>query len=132
MQDLAGLVPAVVDGGSCCCGVESTVLDGLRQPPVVLRPGGVTAEQLLQFVPEMSGLQVYSRDFKDEALEAHPTTPGMNWSCPEVVAQQLFAGLRAADAAGAALIIVQGLPPVDAGLAVMNRLHKAASKTINI
>jgi hypothetical protein len=55
-----------------------------------------------------------------------------SWRSPAVVAQQLFAGLRAADAAGAAVIVVQGLPPADAGLAVMNRLHKAASRTISI
>jgi tRNA A37 threonylcarbamoyladenosine synthetase subunit TsaC/SUA5/YrdC len=57
LDDLAGQVPAVVDGGGCGFGVESTVLDGLRMPPVVLRPGGVTAEQL-EAAPEMAGLQV--------------------------------------------------------------------------
>jgi tRNA A37 threonylcarbamoyladenosine synthetase subunit TsaC/SUA5/YrdC len=57
LDDLAGRVPAVVDGGGCGFGVESTVLDGLRVPPVVLRPGGVTAEQLAA-APEMAGLQV--------------------------------------------------------------------------
>lgn len=59
-QDLAGRVAAVVDGGACACGVESTVLDGLRSPPVVLRPGGVTAEQL-GLCPDMQGLQVSYR-----------------------------------------------------------------------
>jgi tRNA A37 threonylcarbamoyladenosine synthetase subunit TsaC/SUA5/YrdC len=57
LQDLAGRVAAVVDGGACACGVESTVLDGLRDPPVVLRPGGVTPE-LLAICPDMEGLQV--------------------------------------------------------------------------
>lgn len=57
LQDLAGRVAAVVDGGACECGVESTVLDGLRSPPVVLRPGGVTPEQL-EACPDMAGLQV--------------------------------------------------------------------------
>lgn len=57
MQDLAGRIPAVVDGGACECGVESTVLDGLRNPPVVLRPGGVTPE-LLGRCPDMHGIQV--------------------------------------------------------------------------
>lgn len=57
LQDMAGRVAAVVDGGPCACGVESTVLDGLRCPPVVLRPGGVTPE-LLGVCPDMQGLQV--------------------------------------------------------------------------
>ncbi|KAF6264333.1 hypothetical protein COO60DRAFT_1698379 [Scenedesmus sp. NREL 46B-D3] len=207
LDDLAGRVPAVVDGGGCGFGVESTVLDALRAPPVVLRPGGVTAEDLAA-APEMAGLQVYARDFRDSALEAAPTTPGMkyrhyspsappgnssssgqqqqqqqqqdglhqqthqqgrallqqlvadatqellrrvqqgqlqelaaagpgsvaqrvvllstsgvevleyvlgSWQQPELVAQQLFAALRAADQAGADLILVQGLPPVGTG-----------------
>jgi L-threonylcarbamoyladenylate synthase len=57
LQDMSGRVAAVVDGGPCACGVESTVLDGLRCPPVVLRPGGVTPE-LLGMCPDMQGLQV--------------------------------------------------------------------------
>jgi tRNA A37 threonylcarbamoyladenosine synthetase subunit TsaC/SUA5/YrdC len=57
LDDLAGRVPAVVDGGGCGFGVESTVLDGLRVPPVVLRPGGVAAEELAA-APEMANLQV--------------------------------------------------------------------------
>uniref|UniRef100_A0A383VDS0 Threonylcarbamoyl-AMP synthase n=1 Tax=Tetradesmus obliquus TaxID=3088 RepID=A0A383VDS0_TETOB len=293
LDDLAGRVPAVVDGGGCGFGVESTVLDGLRVPPVVLRPGGVTAEQLAA-APEVAGLQVYARDFRDSALEAAPTTPGMkyrhyspsapvllldpapawqqqqqgdglqqqaplhstlvlqqlvsdatqqllqsvqqgqlqelaaarpgntaqrvvllstcasgkassstcskehvavgwtpeslallqmqqqgqqqgqqcnaepvalpachsksagsdgccdgssainsssivvleyvlgSWQQPELVAQQLFGALRAADDAGASLILVQGLPPVGTGLAVMNRLQKAASRRVAV
>ena len=52
-----GVFPAVVDGGPCGCGVESTVLDGLRVPPAVLRPGGVPTE-VLAAAPEMAGIQV--------------------------------------------------------------------------
>jgi hypothetical protein len=55
-----------------------------------------------------------------------------SWQQPELVAQQLFGALRAADQAGAGLILVQGLPPVGTGLAVMNRLHKAASRCLAV
>lgn len=55
-----------------------------------------------------------------------------SWQRPEVVAQQVFAALRAADAVRPALIIAQGLPPEGAALAVMNRLHKAASKHVAV
>ncbi|MEW5306626.1 MAG: hypothetical protein WDW36_009080 [Sanguina aurantia] len=78
MEDLCGRIPLVLDGGPCGCGVESTVLDGLRRPPVLLRPGGVTAERLSR-VPGLEQLQVYRRDFVDAALEAAPTTPGMKY-----------------------------------------------------
>ena len=50
-------VALVIDGGSCGCGVESTVLDALRSPPAILRPGGVTYEQLMA-LPGLKGLQV--------------------------------------------------------------------------
>lgn len=47
MQDMDGRIPAVLEGGSCLCGVESTViaLDD-AQTVRVLRPGFVTPEQL--------------------------------------------------------------------------------------
>jgi L-threonylcarbamoyladenylate synthase len=255
LQDLDGAIAAVVDGGACACGVESTVLDGLRRPPAVLRPGGITAEQL-RGCAGMAGLQVYQRDFCDAQLEAQPTTPGMkyrhyspsahlvlldptpawqqqqqqqgsqcsrssleelvaaqtdtllqqlllrhqhgaaggprqhivllstchpagpgqdqqqqcpgwtvsslhalqsasqqqlqqqqqeelatprvlqyvlgSWQQPEVIAQHVFAALRAADATQPAAIVVQGLPPHGAGLAVMNRLLKAASQRVDV
>lgn len=47
---------------------------------------------------------------------------------PKEVAKELFAALRAADRVGCDLIVVQGVLPVDAGMAVMNRLQKAASQ----
>lgn len=46
LQDLAGKVDMVVDGGSCQIGLESTVLDMTSDPPVILRPGGVSREDL--------------------------------------------------------------------------------------
>ncbi|KAK4144939.1 Threonylcarbamoyl-AMP synthase, partial [Dichotomopilus funicola] len=39
-DDLHGKIELVLDGGACEVGVESTVVDGLCVPPVVLRPGG--------------------------------------------------------------------------------------------
>ncbi|KAL6764481.1 DHBP synthase RibB-like alpha/beta domain-containing protein [Haematococcus lacustris] len=78
MEDLAGRIPLVLDGGPCSLGLESTVLDALRHPPVVLRPGGVTAEQLRR-LPGLQGLLVYSKDLRDAALEQAPTTPGMKY-----------------------------------------------------
>lgn len=54
------------------------------------------------------------------------------WEDPAGIAQRLFAGLRAADEAGADVIIVQGVPPTGAGHAVMNRLQKAASQRLDV
>ncbi|GLC38584.1 hypothetical protein PLESTB_001742000 [Pleodorina starrii] len=78
LTDLGGRVPLILDGGACTCGVESTVLDGLRDPPAILRPGGVTREQLAAY-PGLERLLVYRRDFVDPQLEAAPSTPGMKY-----------------------------------------------------
>lgn len=45
MAGLAGRIEAVLDGGACAVGVESTIL-GLDGPPALLRPGGVTVEAI--------------------------------------------------------------------------------------
>ncbi len=46
LDDLAGRIDAVLDGGPCPVGVESTVLDLSDESPTVLRPGGVTVEEI--------------------------------------------------------------------------------------
>nr|KAJ3419931.1 hypothetical protein HK105_006325 [Polyrhizophydium stewartii] len=78
MADLGGRIPLVVDGGACRSGVESTVVDGLRPVPAILRPGGVTYEQI-RAVPGFENVTVYSKHFVDKLLEAAPTTPGMKY-----------------------------------------------------
>lgn len=45
-RDLGGEVDVLLDGGSCQVGVESTILDLSQTQPVLLRPGGVTAERI--------------------------------------------------------------------------------------
>lgn len=46
MNDLCGKIDAVIDGGVCEVGVESTVITLATDTPCLLRPGGVTLEQL--------------------------------------------------------------------------------------
>lgn len=45
VEGLGGRIEAVLDGGPCPVGIESTIL-GLDGPPALLRPGGVAAESL--------------------------------------------------------------------------------------
>ncbi len=46
MRDLKGKIPAIIDGGICNVGLESTVITLAENPPRLLRPGGITLEQL--------------------------------------------------------------------------------------
>lgn len=48
LESLGDAVDLILDGGPCTVGVESTVLDLTRSPPALLRPGGVTVEDLEQ------------------------------------------------------------------------------------
>ncbi len=45
-EDLDGRIELILDGGPTPIGVESTVLDMTQDPPMILRPGGVTLEEL--------------------------------------------------------------------------------------
>lgn len=45
-MDLGGKVGLILDGGACAGGHPSTVIDVTRTPPVIVRPGAVTAEAL--------------------------------------------------------------------------------------
>ena len=46
LHDMDGKIDAIVDGGPCAVGVESTIVDLTGERPRLLRPGGVTPEQL--------------------------------------------------------------------------------------
>jgi L-threonylcarbamoyladenylate synthase len=46
LEELDGCVDLILDGGPCAVGLESTIVDVSSGPPVVLRPGAVTVEQI--------------------------------------------------------------------------------------
>jgi L-threonylcarbamoyladenylate synthase len=46
MDDLGGRIEMILDAGPTDWGVESTILDPLRTPPVLLRPGGISLAEL--------------------------------------------------------------------------------------
>lgn len=45
-NDLKGKIPVIIDGGECQVGLESTVITLATEIPTLLRPGGITVEQL--------------------------------------------------------------------------------------
>lgn len=52
-EDMNGRIPAILDGGSCDVGIESTVLSLAGETPIILRPGAVTEEMLLPYLPNV-------------------------------------------------------------------------------
>ena len=45
-QELGSAVEMVLDGGDCEVGIESTIVDLTRETPAILRPGGISAQQI--------------------------------------------------------------------------------------
>lgn len=76
MADLNGRIDAVLDGGPCDIGVESTVLDLTGEYPVVLRPGGITVEEIRSLLPETRLSPAVSGQLPAE--QAAPS-PGMKY-----------------------------------------------------
>lgn len=73
LDDLNGKIAGVIDGGATGIGVESTVIDCTEAIPVILRPGGVTKEQLAAVLGEVR----VDAALTDEA--ARPKAPGMKY-----------------------------------------------------
>ena len=52
-DDMNGRIPLIIDGGNCEIGVESTVISFAEDPPRLLRPGGVTLEEMTALIGEI-------------------------------------------------------------------------------
>ena len=76
LHDHNGRIEAIVDGGPCRVGVESTIVDLTECPPRLLRPGGITPEQLREVLGEITiDKAVTAALRKDEVAKA----PGMKY-----------------------------------------------------
>ncbi len=174
-----GKVEAVPDGGPCRVGLESTILDLTVSPPRVLRPGGVTLEQLRECLgeveldrglvqpgetPKAPGMKYrhyapsaeltlvrcadtetfrqYAESVPDEGTavlcwmgeeEGFPGKRVLAYGRgdePETLAAHVFAALRELDAPEIRRILVRCPREDGVGLAVVNRLKKAAGGKI--
>ena len=183
VEDLKGRVDCIIGGCHSKIGVESTIVDCTVDPPLVLRPGGITLEMLKE---------VDSRIEIDKAIMVKPVenlkpkAPGMKYrhyapkakvtvisgnrkstvakikemvhyniekqkkvciltveenqkeynegikivlgslSDLSTVAKNLFEALRKCDDLGADLILAEAYEEKGVGVAIMNRLNKAA------
>lgn len=75
-HDHNGRIPLIVDGGPCRVGVESTIVDLTDTRPRLLRPGGITPEQLLEVLGDLVvDKAVTAQIDKDAVVKA----PGMKY-----------------------------------------------------
>lgn len=76
IEDLAGKIEYIIDGGAVGIGIESTIIDVSDGVPTILRPGFITKKMLEQIVGEVK---------IDPAIEKtadglHPKAPGMKYT----------------------------------------------------
>jgi L-threonylcarbamoyladenylate synthase len=188
-SDLKGKIEAVIDGGPSGMGVESTVLDLTREVPVILRPGGVTFEQLKALLGQV---ELDSSLINPGQTIEQPRSPGMKYRhyAPEApiilvegaeekvtaeikrlleqysmegkivgvlcregkqvsypgslsisagsyqdfssIAAALYSALRQFDQTGVEIILAEGVEPSGLGLAVANRLRRAAGRVVSL
>nr|WP_321303836.1 L-threonylcarbamoyladenylate synthase [uncultured Sphaerochaeta sp.] len=167
-EQLSGRIAAILDGGACTVGIESTVL-ALHTPiPTILRPGKIGIQELSPLLGEVAmAKQAGPTDTKMESpglLESHyaPTTPlylvddvrqyqgcedvgvllsediGVSFKGPvayisedkdsEKAAMRLYWAIRKLDGMGLRCMVCSLLPEQGIGVAINNRLRKAATK----
>ena len=188
LKDLWGKIDMIIDGGSTGIGLESTVIDLTTNVPLILRPGGVTLEELEK---ELGKIEIDPALGKLLAKDLTPRSPGMKYThySPdadvilligedqtkvqkkmkemaiseekkgkrvglmiigqvtedfsasivksmglegdlETIAANLYQLLREMDRQGVDLILVEGVNYEGLGLAIMNRMEKAAGHQI--
>lgn len=152
LQDLDGKISLIVDGGPCTVGVESTVVDCTGDLPRILRPGAITErhiEAFCQLAQTTSGVAspgvkhahyqpaasveistTVPRDSKEDTLYIVKTSIGAKYekvySSAEDLARNMFAWFRLADECGLLVVKVQAVEEDGIGVAVMDRLRRAA------
>ena len=74
--DMDGRISAIIDGGACKVGVESTIVDLTGDTPRLLRPGGISPEELKEILGELLiDKAVLAQISHDEVVRA----PGMKY-----------------------------------------------------
>ena len=77
IADMTGRIDAIIDGGACDVGVESTIVDFTGDKPEILRPGGVTYDDL-----KAAGLDIIiinKNILKSIGANEVPKSPGMKY-----------------------------------------------------
>ena len=75
-HDHDGKIDAIVDGGACRVGVESTIVDLTEERPRLLRPGGITPEQLMEVLGDLVVDKAVTAQINHDAVVK---APGMKY-----------------------------------------------------
>lgn len=75
LADMNGRIPMILDGGACSVGVESTVISLTGKKPQLLRPGGITVEQLREV---LGGIEIHPSVLQAGMVDK-AASPGMKY-----------------------------------------------------
>jgi L-threonylcarbamoyladenylate synthase len=154
VEGLSDRIDAVLDGGLCPVGVESTIV-GLVDKPVLLRPGGITEEALAETIGhhlairhKAEAISAPGQLMSHYAPDARVRLNATDWEEGELrlgfgdvdcdlnlseaedlveAASHLFDYLHQLDAQGAQVIAVSPIPHKGLGVAINDRLSRAAA-----
>lgn len=76
INDMKGRIDAIIDGGDCNVGVESTIVDFTGKKAVILRPGGVTYDDLTEVGIDV---EIDKNILQSIAADEVPKCPGMKY-----------------------------------------------------
>jgi L-threonylcarbamoyladenylate synthase len=176
IDDMSGKIDAIIDGGDCKFGVESTVITLAKDIPEILRPGAVTREMLEAVIGEVAVAPSVLEGMSENEVAASPgmkykhyspkakivivnaekadyerfvnskkgafalcfdgdevNIPHLNYGAEEnplAQAHELFDALRQLDESGAKKVYARAPRPDGVGMAVYNRLIRAAAFSV--
>lgn len=76
IEDMTGKIDAIIDGGDCKFGVESTVITLVPETPVILRPGAVTKEMIEEVIGRVEVAKAVLEEMASDEVAA---SPGMKY-----------------------------------------------------
>lgn len=76
VEEMKGRVDGIILGGDCTVGLESTIIDMTEEIPLVLRPGGVTLEELREAIGQVELDKALFKDQENLVAKA----PGMKYT----------------------------------------------------
>ena len=75
-KDMEGRIPLIISSGECLTGIESTILSLVDDPPILLRPGGVSLEDIKKVVGDV---KVHDSVVDPNKSVDTPDSPGMKY-----------------------------------------------------
>ena len=148
LDDLDGRIDAVIDGGNCSVGVESTIISFVNDTPVCYRYGGIELEYIESVIGKTEFAGFHGKeDFSPGRSLRHyaPKTPlyldkkesdfpqgtkigylNQNGNLYEI-AQNLYSEIRNIDNTGCDVILARLVENKGVGMAINDRLKRAAA-----